>query len=234
MLTFDYIQICTLGKLHPHCNSSLPHPFYFTIKYPHTRSSVVLQGSDLLIHNHLNAFSADSGIAPMAFLFFLLSYLVDLEFCIKIFPRNPGSQLLLDNMLSHICYICIALQAPDIFRAFFRRPHRCFPPTGLSVLSAPHSLFRLTQELNPVAGLLLQSALEIPIVPRYLLFTASLERQTAGKSWFHTQRRGAFAGFDEVNRPCLRLEVARADCSVHCIGYRPKYLVVSPTVPPIT
>ena len=45
---------------------------------------------------------------------------------------------------------------------------------------------------------------------------------------------GAFAGFYEVNWPRLRFEVARMDCSVHCIGYRPKYQIVSPTVPPIT
>ena len=39
---------------------------------------------------------------------------------------------------------------------------------------------------------------------------------------------GAFTCFDEVNRLRLRLEVSRADYSVHCIGYRPNSR--SPTV----
>ena len=165
----------------------------------------------------------------MVFLFFLLSYLIDLEFCILIFLQNRDSQLLLDNMLSAIY---IALQAPDIFRAFFRRPHRCFPPSGLSVLSAALALFRLTKELNQVAGLLLRSG----------TFNHSPISTFHCQSWAVDSRQelilhaggGAFTGFDEVNRPRLRLVVVRTDCSVHCIGHRLKYLVVSPTVPPIT
>ena len=110
--------------------------------------SVVLRGFDLLIHNYLDAFSADSEIARMAFLFFLLSYLVDSEFCLKIFLRNPGGKLLSDHMLSTICRICIVLQAPDTFQAFFRWPLRCFPPTGLSVLSAQRTFFGRPEKKN--------------------------------------------------------------------------------------
>ena len=94
--------------------------------------SVVLHGSDLLIHNNLDAFSVDSEITLMAFLFFLQSYLVDSEFCIKIFLWNPDSQLLSDNILSTICWICIVLLALDTFQAFFHRPLRYVPPMRLS------------------------------------------------------------------------------------------------------
>ena len=130
----------------------LPHPLYFFFSFKlflfyhqipqRSLVSVVLHGSDLLNHNHLDAFSNDSEIALMAFLFFHLSYFVDSEFCIQIFLRNPGSQLLSDSMLSTICWSCIVQLAPDIFQAFFRCPLRDFPPTILSVLSAQPALFR--------------------------------------------------------------------------------------------
>ena len=48
--------------------------------------SVMIHGFDLLFHNFLEAFSVDSEIARMTFLFFFLqSYLVDSKYCIKIF-----------------------------------------------------------------------------------------------------------------------------------------------------
>ena len=228
--TKSFLCFLSLYLLHPSFPLP-PKPFLFYYQIPQrSLVSVVLHGSDLLIHNHLDDFSADSEIALMAFLFILLSYLVDLEFCVKIFLPNLGSQLLSDNMLSVICWICIVLQAPDIFQAFIRRPLPYFPPTGLSILSAQPVLFRLTRELNPDAGQLLRSAPELSIVPRYLLSTASFGRK---ELILHAEGAG-FAGFEEVYWPRHQIEDVRTDCSVHCIGHRPRYLVMSPTVPSIT
>ena len=65
----------------------------FTIAYLHTRESVVLHGFVHLIHNHLDAFSADSEIALMAFLFspIIPKRLRTLHTDLPAKPRQPTS-----------------------------------------------------------------------------------------------------------------------------------------------
>ena len=71
-------------KLHFPYNSSISNPFYLL---SNTSTLVCLLYSMVLIHNYLNAFSADSEIALMAFLFSLLSYLIFLTLFLLLFVR---------------------------------------------------------------------------------------------------------------------------------------------------